>query len=74
MEMSKITSRGQTTIPKRIREAANLRAGDVIAFEVEGDHVRIHKVVTGQDDYLEGLSEVMSEWVSPEDEEAWRDL
>ena len=26
------------------------------------------------DDYLKGLSEVLSEWVSPEDEEAWRDL
>ena len=27
-----------------------------------------------RDEYLEGLSEVMSEWRSPEDEEAWRDL
>ena len=74
MEMSKITSRGQTTIPKRIREAANLHAGDVVAFEIEGDYLRLRKVEPGQDDYLEGLAEVMSEWVSAEDEEAWRDL
>ena len=26
------------------------------------------------DEYLKGLSELMSEWASPEDEEAWRDL
>ena len=26
------------------------------------------------DEYLMGLSELMSEWASPEDEEAWRDL
>lgn len=26
------------------------------------------------DEYLTGLSELMSEWASPEDEEAWRDL
>jgi len=26
------------------------------------------------DEYLQGLSELMSEWASPEDEEAWRDL
>ncbi len=38
MEFAKITSRGQMTIPKRIREAADLDAGDVIAFEVEGNH------------------------------------
>lgn len=26
------------------------------------------------DEYRKGLSELMSEWASPEDEEAWRDL
>ena len=74
MELVKITARGQTTIPKSIREAASLRQGDVIAFEIEDDHLAGRKVTPGRDDYLRGLSEVLSEWVSPEDEEAWRDL
>ncbi len=74
MELAKITARGQTTIPKSIREAANLHEGDVLAFEIEGNHLVIHKVTPGRDDYLQGLSEVLSEWASPEDEEAWRDL
>ena len=74
MELAKITARGQTTIPKSIREAANLTAGDVIAFEVEGDHLLVHKVTLGQDSYLQGLSKLLREWTSPEDEEAWRDL
>ena len=74
MELAKITASGQTTIPKSIREAANLEVGDVIAFEIEGDHLVVHKVPPGQDDYLRGLSRVLSEWISPEDEEAWRDL
>ena len=74
MELAKITARGQTTIPKTIREAANLHEGDVIAFEFEDDRLVVHKVVPGRDEYLHGLGEVMSEWLSPEDEEAWRDL
>lgn len=74
MELAKITARGQTTIPKSIREAANLREGDVIAFEIEGNHLVVHKVTPGRDAYLQGLSEALSEWASPEDEEAWRDL
>ena len=74
MELAKITARGQTTIPKSIREAANLDEGDVIAFEIEGDHLVVHKVTPGKNDYLQGLSEVLSEWISPEDEEAWRGL
>ena len=74
MDIAKITARGQTTIPKGIREAANLREGDTLAFEVEGDHVVIRKVTSRRDDYMHGLSEVLGEWVSSEDEEAWRDL
>ena len=74
MELARITARGQTTIPKRIREAANLQVGDMLAFELDGNHVMVRKVTPGRDDYLEGLSEVMSEWRSPEDEKAWRDL
>ena len=40
----------------------------MIAFEVEADHVVVRKVIPAEDDYLKGLSEVLSEWVSPEDE------
>ena len=74
MEFSRITARGQTTIPKAIREEAELHAGDVLAFEIEGDHLKVRKVVPGRDDYLEGLSGTLNEWASPEDERAWRDL
>jgi len=72
MQFSMITTRGQTTIPKRIREAANLHVGDVIAFEIEDDHLVVRKVTSGQDNYLKGFSEILNEWSSPEDEEAWR--
>ena len=74
MELAKITARGQTTIPKNIREVANLVEGDMIAFVIEGDHLVVRKVTPGKDDYLQGHSEVLSEWISSEDEEAWRDL
>lgn len=74
MELAKVTSRGQTTIPKRIREAIDLREGDVISFEVEGDHLIVHKLQPGRDEYLKGIGDGLSEWDSPEDEKAWRDL
>ena len=74
MEVARITARGQATIPKRIREGAGLLEGDVVAFEIEGDHLIVRKVARGPDDYLQGLSATVSEWASPEDEDAWRDL
>ena len=74
MKFSKVTSRGQTTIPKSIREAAGLYAGDELVFATDGEQVVVRKVVHGRDDHLQGLSQIMSEWASAEDEEAWRDL
>ncbi len=74
MELAKITARGRTTILKSIREAGNLFDDDVVAFEIEGDHLVAHKVRPGQDDYLQGLFQFLREWNKPEDEESWRDL
>ena len=74
MDLARITARGRMTIPKRVREAAGLHEGDVIAFEIEGGHLVVRKVAAGRDDDLGGLSRTVSEWASPEDEAAWRDL
>ena len=75
MDTARITSGGQATIPKPIRDAAGLAEGDVIAFEIEGDHVVVRKVDSGADGYLHGLAATLiSEWDSPEDEAAWRAL
>ena len=74
MELAKIGARGRTTIPKSIRDAAGLHEGDEIAFEIDGDRLVVHKVVRGRHEYLHCLGEVMAEWLSHEDEEAWRGL
>ena len=41
---STVTSKGQTTIPGEIRQALNIKPGDRLAYEVDGDHVtvRVH--------------------------------
>ena len=74
MKRSRVTTRGQATIPKSIREAAGLYAGDVLSFETDGDRVVVRKVARGIDDRLQDISGTMSEWGSAEDEEAWREL
>jgi len=38
MEKTKITFKGQITIPKKIRSALALKEGDSLIFTVEGDH------------------------------------
>lgn len=36
-----LTSKGQTTLPSRVREALHLKAGDRILYKIEGDSVVI---------------------------------
>jgi antitoxin PrlF len=44
MTHSTITSKGQTTIPGKIREALRIKPGDRLEYVVEGDHatIRVH--------------------------------
>ncbi len=41
---SKVTSKGQTTIPEKIRRALRIKAGDKLEYEVQGDRatIRVH--------------------------------
>ncbi len=43
MFSSTLTSKGQTTVPKEVREALGLKPGDKIRYLVVGDEVRIVK-------------------------------
>jgi len=74
MKFSRVTASGQTMIPKSIREAAGLYAGDTLAFETDGDRVVVRKVSRERDDESQDISGTLSEWASAQDEEAWRDL
>jgi antitoxin PrlF len=45
MWRSTVTSKGQTTIPGRIRKALRIKPGDKLEYVVEGDHatIRVHR-------------------------------
>ena len=66
--MARVTAQGRTTIPKRVREAANLNAGELLSFEVQSDHLVVRKLPRADDAYLQGVSRMLDEWSSPEDE------
>ena len=40
---SKITSKGQTTLPKEIRDKLGVHSGDTLVYELEGNSVRLRK-------------------------------
>jgi antitoxin PrlF len=73
--LSKVTSKGQTTIPKEVREALHATSGDLLAYEVqENGTVTIRKVQPFDVAWHAAVSGTLDEWSSAEDEEAYRDL
>jgi len=44
MMHSTVTSKGQTTIPEKIRRALRMKPGDKLEYEVQGDRatIRVH--------------------------------
>lgn len=74
MEISKITSKGQVTIPHALRKAAHFKTGDKLVFELDGDRVIVTKLKSAEDAYLGSVSLNLEEWLSDDDEEAWCEL
>ncbi|TCD47491.1 AbrB/MazE/SpoVT family DNA-binding domain-containing protein [Chlorobium sp. N1] len=74
METTRITEKGQVTVPVRIRKAAGLRKGDTLEVGIEGKSIIMTKITPQADPYLICVEESLSEWYGKEDEEAWSGL
>jgi len=72
--LSRLTSKGQATIPAEVRKALRLAAGDRVAFEVKNGKVTLHKADVLDRAFLKLSEAAFEEWNSPEDEAAFRDL
>ena len=73
--MSRLTSKYQATIPRAVREALNLNAGDRIEFLTTGKQVRVRKYETPDLADARADDAMFSpEWLSAADEAAWHDL
>jgi len=71
MIKSKLTSKAQTTIPRPVRTALHLAAGDELAYRIEGDHVIVTKADRGvADDPFAAFDE----WSSEADRAAYASL
>lgn len=72
--MSTLTSKYQATIPRAVREALTVGAGDRIEFIVEPDGVRVRRAPT-VDVELQALEATLApEWSSTRDDEAYAEL
>ncbi len=70
--LGKITSKSQTTIPREVREALHVGAGDFIVWELSNDgSARVRKAQAVDRDCLRALEGTLTEWSSAADEKAY---
>jgi antitoxin PrlF len=74
MLASRLTQKCQATIPAKVRKVLGVKAGDMIAFEVEDGKVVIHPVHPLDVQYAKAAAATLGEWESREDEEAYGEL
>ena len=73
--ISRITSKGQITIPKAVRSALGLVDGDLVSFALEDDQATLRKIVQQAEAAPSAsVGTELTEWASPADEDAYRDL
>jgi antitoxin PrlF len=62
-------------VPQDIRAALKVGAGDLIAWDINPDGTaRVRRVQPMDVEYLHAVQGTLTEWASPADEEAYRDL
>lgn len=74
MLASRISAKGQVTIPKKVRDKIGARPGDTIVYDIRGESVTLRRAQPFDVAFHSALSTTLDEWASPEDEKAFHDL
>jgi antitoxin PrlF len=72
--ISRLTSKGQATIPVAVRKALRLKEGDSVLFDLKKGKVSLRRADLLDRAFLKLSEAAFEEWNSPEDEAAFRGL
>ena len=74
LQTSRLTTKYQATVPTSVRKLLQLKAGDLVGFEIEGNEVRLRRATPLDVAFTEALEGTLTEWSSEQDDQAFRDL
>ena len=73
--IAKVTTKGQVTLPKEVRDAMHVNAGSLLEWEIMNGGSAVMRVVQPLDAaYLKALETTLSEWSGAQNEKAYRNL
>ena len=74
LQTSKLTTKFQTTVPTSVRKVLQLKAGDMVGFEIDGNEVKLRRATPLDLAFTQALEGTLTEWSSKADEQAFKDL
>jgi len=74
LQTSRLTTKYQATVPTSVRKLLQLKAGDLVGFEIEGNEVRLRRATPLDVAFTEALEGTLTEWSSEQDDQAFKDL
>ncbi len=67
---SRLTAKGQTTIPSEVRKSLELCEGDLLFYEIESENVvRVRKLEKVDMQWSRAIESTLSEWKGTEDDD-----
>ncbi len=66
---SKITSKGQVTVPSKVREKLCIEPGDSISYEIHEDSAVIRRIPKVDIEWAKSIENTLSEWMDDLDDE-----
>ena len=74
VQISRVSSKGQVTLPKRVREAIGVGPGDAVAYDVNKGVVTLRRLEPIDLAFHAAVESTLAEWGSKQDDEAYGDL
>ncbi len=69
MALSKVSVKGQTTLPKEVREILHIKNGDLLQYEIDGNVIKISKLDLESTLWHKSLTSTMDEWKGSDDDD-----
>ncbi len=71
-----VSEKGQIVLPKKIRDMLKIGEGTKLFVEEKRGQITLHKIenIAADAPYLLSHEALADDWLSKEDEEAWKDL
>jgi len=74
VRISRVSSKGQVTLPKQVRDAIGVGPGDAVAYDVVKGVVTLRRLEPIDLAFHAAVESTLTEWGSKEDDEAYGDL